>query len=379
VLNNNIPIHGYSSDAFSKVRDVFVSNFKEMGEIGARVSIIQKGEIVLDLWGGYVTEDCSREWNESTLVNTMSISKGIAAIAAHLLADRGMLDYDAEVNKYWPEFSQNGKEHITVRQLLSHQASLAVIDSAQQGDILDWQLFTSKIAEQAPNWPPGTQQTYHAITYGFLVGELIERIDGRPVKEFIKQELTEPLEADYIIGCNDKELKRVEIPILNPHSEMMAGGGLVNENSMKQFSALPADPNFFRTPAHWKSIIPSSSGVTNSNGIARIFAPLACNGSFNGVNLLKQSTIKAMSEEQWHANDYHFGNDFRVTMGLLLNLNFNFFGREGNIGSAGAGGYTGFADPVNELSFGYTPIRYTSGEGLGDEPRRIIEALYECI
>ena len=377
-LNTDIPLYGNCTDKFSAIRDAFIANFSESGEVGARVTVIQGEETVVDLWGGHIDEARTQEWREDTLVNTMSISKGVVALAAHLLADRGLLDYEAPVAQYWPEFGQAGKEKITVRQLLSHQASLLSIDTATPGDALDFDGFAAKLAAAPTNWEPGATPSYHSMTYGILIGTLVSRIDGRPIAQFIREEITQPLAADYILGCTDEDVKRVAPTIFNPDNELMSGG-LINEVTMKAFAVLPEDPMFFASPLHWKSVNPASSGVTNGNGIARIFAPLANGGAFNGKKLFSPKTIAAMSEEQWHEKDSLFGNDFRVAMGFLLNIDFNYYGREGNFGSAGAGGFVGFADPENHISFGYTPVRMTSGAGVGNEPRRLVDALYGCL
>ena len=375
---HSVEINGHCAKEFDAVRKSFAENFREHGEIGARVTVFRGDEKVVDIWAGHTDEEKKHPWTDRTLVNTMSISKGVVAIAAHLLADRGLLDYDAPVAMYWPEFAQGGKQSISIRQLMSHQASLVFIDEAEVGDVLRFDDFSEKIARQVPNWPPGTDQTYHSITYGFLVGTLIERIDGRSVKRFVQEELTGPLTADFIFGIGEEDLPRVARTIFNPKNEMMSGG-LINEVTVKCFAALPADPEFFNSTPHWKAVIPSSSGLSHAEAIARIFAPLANNGRFEGKSYFKPSTIKAMSETQWHANDSLFENEFSVTLGLLNSIDFNYFGRAENFGSAGAGGFTGFADPVNHISFGYTPVRMTSGEGLGDEPRRLVNALYTCV
>ena len=376
--NNVVPIYGICKEEFLGVRKAFEANFSKSGEVGARVTIIKGEETVVDLWGGYSNEEKTSEWNENTLVNTMSISKGVVAMCAHLLADRGLLDYEAPVANYWPEFAQSEKEKITVRQLLSHQASLVFIEDAKPGDYLDIEAFAAKLAAAPVNWESGTNQSYHSMTYGTLISTLVSRIDGRPIAEFIREELTNPLEADYIIGCSDEDIKRVAATIFNPDNELMTGG-LINETTLKCFAVLPEDPLFFVSPSHWKCVNPSSSGVTNANGIARLFAPLANGGKFNDAQLFTSETIAALSEEQWHTNDSMFGNEFRVTMGFLLNIDFNYFGKEGNVGSAGAGGFVGFADPENHISFGYTPVRMTSGAGVGDEPKRLVDALYASI
>ena len=170
----------------------------------------------------------------------------------------------------------------------------------------------------------------------------------------------------------------MRIQLLMTGNELMSGD-LINEKTLPLFSALPADPTFMGSPAFLEAVIPSASGASHALGIARLFAPVACGGEYNGLKMFKPETIKALSEEQWHHQDYLFGNDFRVALGLLLNIPFNYFGREGNVGSAGAGGYTVFADPENRIAFGYTPNRFTTGAGLGQESARLVDALYSCL
>lgn len=373
------PIQGLCGAGFEPLRHAFEANFERFGEVGARVSVLREGETVVDLCGGYTTESRDEEWGEDTLVCCMSVSKGVTALAAHLLASRGLLDYDAPVARYWPEFAQAGKAGITVRQAMSHQASLAIIDSAQSGDALDWGRFTACIAEQAPNWAPCTDETYHSVTIGYITGEIVRRIDGRAVDEFIREELAAPLGADFILGCSEEDLARVAPHIVNSANELMAGGGLVNERTLDMFKPLPNGHEFIGSPEFLKCVFPSGSGVSHSLALARLFAPVACGGEYKGKRYFDLNTLEAMYEEQWRHPDSMFDYDFRVATGLLLNIPFNYWGREGNVGTAGAGGYCAFADPENRISFAYTPNRFTSGAGLGDEQRRLVDALYECI
>lgn len=239
-MTTDTPIHGTCASRFGAVKDAFVANFADSGEVGARVAVLCDGESVVDLWGGYRTEKRDVEWDDRTLVCCMSVSKGVTALAAHLLADRELLDYEAPVARYWPPFAQSGKDRITVRQALSHQTSLAIIDSAEPADALDWERFTAKIAAQRPNWPPGTNEAYHSVTYGYIVGEIVRRVDGRRIEKFIAEEIARPLEADFIMGCTDKDLERVTLQIWNPANELIAGGGLFKEKTRPIFSAMPS-------------------------------------------------------------------------------------------------------------------------------------------
>ncbi len=369
------PIRGFCNEAFRPVRDAFEENFTARGEVGARVAIIQRGETVVDLWGGYTEESRSTEWGDDTLVCCMSVSKGVVALCAHLLASRGLLDFDAPVATYWPEFAAAGKGSITVRHAMAHRASLAFIDDTEPGDAADWMKFTAQIAAQAPNWAICTDETYHSVTIGYITGELVRRIDGRPIEKFIAEELAGPLRADFILGVGDEDIDRVVDQLPNPENELM-NGGLMNENTMAMFAPMPA---FEANRDMVRMVFPSGSGVSHGLGLARIFAPFANGGGYNDVTLFTPEIIAAASEEQWHHADSKFGNDFRVALGLLLNIDFNFWGREGNVGTAGAGGYAAFADPANGISYGYTPNRFGSGAGLGDQHRALVEALYACV
>jgi len=377
-MSTDIPFDGTCDSRFGPVKDAFLTNFRAHGEIGARVAVLRDGETVVDLWGGHTTVARDTRWDARTLVCCMSVSKGVTALAAHLLADRGLLDVDAPVARYWPEFAQAGKQAITVREAMSHRASLGIIESAQPGDMFDWALFTSKIAAQPPNWPPCTNEAYHSLTYGFIIGEIVRRVDGRPIERFIADELARPLDADFLMGCGEQDLARVAAGIPNPANALMSGG-LVNARTLALFNGGPADPGFTATPAWLRAVNPSGNGVSNALGIARLFAPLATGGEHRGRRIFSPATIATACEQQWHHDDSMFGNEFRVAVGLLLNCDFNYFGREGNVGSAGVGGYTVFADPANRIAFGYTPNRYTTGTGMGEESRRLVDALYRCL
>ena len=372
------PIHGHCDPAFGRVREAFERSFADYGQVGARVTIIQEGETVVDLWGGYKTEDRQAEWDEQTLVNCMSVTKGVVALAAHLLADRGLLDYDAPVADYWPEFGRAGKEAITVRQAISPQASLAFIDAAEPGDANDWPTMIEKIGAQAPNWPVGADECYHSVTIGYITGELVRRIDGRPIEQFIMEELTQRLDSDYVLGCSDAEIPRVVPQIQNPGNELM-NGGLFNERSLGMFASLPADPGYLGSEASLRAVFPSGGGVASASGIAKLFAPFANGGEYNGKQFYSAETIARACEQQWHHADSVFGNEFRVALGLLLHCGFNNWGREGNVGTAGAGGYSAFADPDHHIAYGFTPNRYTTGYRLGKEHDRLVEALYSSI
>ena len=377
-MSGSVPIHGVCEEQFAPVQAVFEQNFEDLGQLGGRVAIIQHGETVVDLWGGFADAERSEAWQADTLVCCMSVTKGVVALCAHLLAARGQLDYDAPVAAYWPEFGQAGKQDITVREAMSHRASLAIIDSAVPGDALRWSTFVDKIAAQPPNWPVCTEETYHSVTIGYITGEIVRRIDGRPIQQFIAEELAQPLGAEFILGCREEDLERVILHVPNPDNELM-NGGLINDNTAAMFAPMPNDAGFLGSKEFVKTVFPSGGGVSHGLALARLFAPFASGGEYRGVRLFSPQIIALASEQQWHHADSKFGNDFRVALGLLLHIPFNYWGREGNVGTAGAGGFAAFADPEHGVSYGFTPSRHTTGAGLGLEHERLVDALYQCL
>ena len=206
----------------------------------------------------------------------------------------------------------------------------------------------------------------------------MRRIDGRPIERFIADELAGPLGADFLLGCTEADGPRVVPGIPNPVNVLM-NGGLVNARTLPLFHSAPAHPGFMATPGWLRAVNPSANGVSNALGIARLFSLSATGGEQKGRRLFSSGTSATACEQQWHDDDSLFGNDFRVALGLLLDCDFTHFGREGNVGSAGAGGYTVFADPASCVAFGLAPNRCTSGSSLGDESRLFVDALFRWV
>ncbi len=206
----DIDIHGTCAPGFEPVRKVFEASFTERGDVGASLSLVVDGETVVDLWGGHVDPALTRPWESDTIVNVYSTTKGITAIGAAMLADRDLLDVDAPVASYWPEFEQAGKDAIPVKWLLSHLAGLPAVDAElPPGGALDWDTMTNALAAQQPYWEPGKEMGYHAVTYGWLVGEVMRRISGKSVGAFVRDEIAGPLGVDFFIGTPASEDHRI--------------------------------------------------------------------------------------------------------------------------------------------------------------------------
>src|ERR1700689_3817013 len=196
----HVPLTGSFDPKYERVVDAFMANYREEDEVGSGLHIVRNGESVVDIWGGWRDGTRTREWQRDTLVCVMSVSKGIAAIAFNMLIDRGLVDIDEPVASYWPEFAANGKERLPVRYLLDHRAGLPIIaDPLWPGAIYDHAAICRALAAQAPLWEPGTVAAYHVHTQGYLLGEIVRRITGKTVGNFVRDELAAPLEADFQI------------------------------------------------------------------------------------------------------------------------------------------------------------------------------------
>jgi CubicO group peptidase (beta-lactamase class C family) len=203
-------IHGHCDPRFAAVRTAFEENFRDRGELGAAVAVTVGGETVVDLWGGWADAARTRPWERDTLVNVWSTTKGPTALCAHVLADRGLVDFDAPVAAYWPEFAAAGKEKVLVRHLLSHRAGLSGLREPHSlADLYDWELTCARLAATEPWWEPGTRSGYHALTYGFLVGEVVRRVSGLLPGAFLEREVTGPLGVDFTVGLPEQEAGRV--------------------------------------------------------------------------------------------------------------------------------------------------------------------------
>ena len=203
-------VHGVADDKFAAVREQFEKNLSDGTDIGASFCVTRDGETVIDLWGGWADEERTRPWEKDTIVNVYSTTKTMTALTALWLADQGKLDFDAPVAEYWPEFAANGKDAIKVSHLMSHSAGLSGWTAPmEKEDLYDWDKATSLLAAQAPLWEPGTAPGYHAVTQGYLVGEVIRRIDGRSVGNVFRDEFAGPLGADFHIGLPASEDHRV--------------------------------------------------------------------------------------------------------------------------------------------------------------------------
>jgi CubicO group peptidase (beta-lactamase class C family) len=312
-------INGTCDDKFAAVYDAFENNFTENGDVGASVAVSVNGQMVVDLWGGGTSADGTGDWAEDTIVNVYSTTKTMAALTLLVLADRGEVDLDASVADYWPEFAANGKEGVKVRHFMSHSAGLSGLDEpVGENDLYDWEKITGLLAAQAPWWEPGTASGYHAITQGYLIGEVVRRVSGRTLGQYFADEIARPLGADFHIGLDERHFDRVaELvpPEAPPQSAMDPDPDSV---AARTFSSPPIDALWSRNAAWRKAEIPAANGHGNARSVVRAQTPVACGGSAFGVDLLRPETVERIFDEQTNGTDLVLGVPLRFGMGYGL-------------------------------------------------------------
>ncbi|MFI4936312.1 MAG: serine hydrolase domain-containing protein [Caulobacterales bacterium] len=311
-------VEGFTQDKFAPVRAAFEANLTSGADVGASCCATHEGETVVDLRGGYADEAKTRPWVKDTIVNVYSTTKTMTALCALMLADRGELDFDAPVARYWPEFAANGKADIKVSHLMSHAAGLSGWrEKITTNDLYDWEKVTALLAAQAPLWPPGTQSGYHALTQGYLVGEVVRRITGKSLGTFFREEIAGPLNADFWIGLPPSEDRRVADLIPPPP------GGAIGDMEQDEIGAITfnnpgVDVSETRGRAWRGAEIPAAGGTGNARSIAEIHAILANGGVAKGKRFMSEAGCRKALEVQIEGPDLIFKSPAKFGMGFGL-------------------------------------------------------------
>lgn len=375
-------IHGECAPGFEAVREAFQANFDSGREVGASFAAVRDGQPVVDLWAGHADAARSRAWEQDTIVNVFSTTKAMTALCAHILVDRGLLDVDAPVARYWPEFAQAGKEKITTRHLLSHTAGLAGIRQPLSVEAYyDWTKMTDALAAETPWWEPGTASGYHAITFGYLVGEVIRRISGRSVGNFLRHEVTGPIGADFHIGLANPEDPRIGdmVPPSKEENAAAGAGATIDPKSMigKVMGNPVLRPEYANLPAWRRAEIPAANGHGNARSVARVMAALARGGELDGVRLLREATLAKAIEEQSYAKDLVLPLKMRWGLGFMMTSDTLPLGPNPRIfGHGGWGGSLGFADMDARVGWAYVMNKMSPGTTGDTRAAGLIGSLY---
>ncbi|CAF4777221.1 unnamed protein product, partial [Rotaria sp. Silwood1] len=337
--NTEFNIQGITVNGWEFVRDLFKENFEQERDLGGSLAIYHQGKLVVDLWGGWFDKSKTKPYDNDTLQIVFSTTKGLVAAACALCVQRGLLDYSELVTKYWPEYGQNGKNNTTVADILSHRAGLAN-DTSPFEQYLNWTAMIHTLEERQPEWPPGTKHGYHAMTYGWLAGELVRRVDPkkRTLGQFIRDEIAEPTQIEFYIGLPPEQEYRVSPLDSKPNSSFSSFYDEFNKHSTHQAQ------------------IPAANGITNARSLARLYASLIGDIEDNNIkqilrgDILKQATKSNTPEGEI---DVVLNIPIQFSMGfMLLDLIFPTLG-PGIFGHTGLGGSLGFAAPAKKFSFAY--------------------------
>jgi CubicO group peptidase (beta-lactamase class C family) len=312
-------IHGTVVPGFERVRDAFAANWEHVEEVGAGLAVTVDGEPVVDLWAGTATyDDGPGDWHDDTIINVWSTTKTMSFLCMLVLVERGLLDLYEPVATYWPEFAANGKERIATRHILSHTAGLPGWDEPlRTEDLLDHDKLVTLLAAQAPWWEPGTQSGYHAISQGYLLAEILRRIDGRTMGRFFAEEVAGPLGADFHIGTGPEHDHRIA-HVIPPSAPLNADDAGPDSIAVRTVSNPRLRAEYSSTPEWRRAEIPAAGGHGNARAVARVHSAIARGGAVDGIRLLSPDTIDRIFDVQYEGPDLMLPLPVKLGMGFGL-------------------------------------------------------------
>lgn len=398
-------ISGYCDPRFEQVADVLRHSLESKFEVGASFAVEIEGEMVMDLWGGHKDAERTMPWQQDTIVNVFSVTKGVTAICAAKLIEQGHLDLHQKVSHYWPEYGCNGKENTTVLDFLCHRAGMfGFRDQVPLDDWTNWGQFTGMLAAQAPFAEPNSIQAYHALTFGWLVGELIRRVDGRTVGVYFKEEIANPLGLDFAIGLDDSDMARCaqmlmldklpsisQLNVLKYLPDFLLSKSLTNIKAAvsRGFNPIAFDdramdnPNFANTNEWRRAEIPAANGHGAASSLATLYGILSNGGSRDGNEVLKPETIALLRTVHSNGPDMVlFGLNYKFGLGHMLNAPITPIGRnrsESMFGHTGIGGAVVFGDVEKKLGFSFFNNQQHKDLKLYETSNKLAKALYSIL
>ncbi|MCB1377674.1 MAG: beta-lactamase family protein [Alphaproteobacteria bacterium] len=380
------PVFGVCEDRFAALGKVFQRAIVDNSdvddrELGACVSAVVNGKTVVDLWGGYLDQDRTMPWQRDTTVCVFSVTKAVAAFCIHVLHDRKVIDIDAPIAAYWPEFGQHGKEGITIRMVLSHQAGLLYTDDIAEGALWQSGAIERVLEAKSPEWGPGTAGGYHSFTFGPLIEAVVKRATGRTLGQLLRNDITGPLGLEFGIGLSDAENLCCSDFFTNEENGTINAFRHDKDSAVYRcWKALPRTESF--NSEQWrKREFSSLNGHGNARSLARIFFCLANNGEIGGIRMLSSAHVDDISRPQWEGTDRFSEQPGRFNSGFQMsNELYPFGGRRDNYGFYGIGGSMAFCDPVNKLSFAYCRNNCIAGPAAENPVSlALVKALYESL
>ena len=374
-------IKGYCDSQFQKVYDAFANAIESGFETGAALSIEHKGEIIVNLWGGHQDANKTKAWQENTLVNVFSVTKAVTATCVSRLIDQDQLDPNKKVDYYWPEYGCNGKEDTKVSDLLCHRAAMfGFKDGIPAGSFQDWDKFTQQLQLQSPYRKPGISQGYHALTFGWLVGELIKRVDGRSVGKYFKEEIADPLNIDFHIGLTNSDFARCADMLMIPRDNIKLPGeflkyvpdfflsqrlknfksALLSGDFLEAFKEREDDDNYVNSHDWRMAEIPSANGHGTAQSLATLFGILSNGCSRDGISIMSEASLQNAITPHSNGPDsvlfgapIKFGLGYELAQGIANVGNISPAFNNQMFGHAGVGGAVAFGDPDKGIGYGF--------------------------
>jgi CubicO group peptidase (beta-lactamase class C family) len=379
-----VEIKGSVESGYESVQEEFARLWDEI-EVGASFCVYHQGKKIIDLWGGATNHDEAEEWQADTLVNVYSATKGPASLAIAILHDEGLIDYEERVSTYWPEFGAEGKQKITVAQLLSHQAGLSGIDTRLTvEDLYDWDKMVNLLAAQKPLWEPGSAAGYHAVTWGYFPGELVRRITGKTLGKYFHEKVAIPLNADFYIGLPESEFHRCAT-LNGPNRARKQPAPTSPVEMPEHYAGSLLNPSIspfkHACSAPWRNAeIAASNGHASARALATIYGALAMGGEVGGTRIISPESLEeATRVEVEGTKDLVLGTNLRRARGFMLNSDAAYGPNDESFGHAGAGGSMGFADPITGIGFGYAMNQMQSDATATPRSKLLLNALYKCL
>ena len=390
-----VPVSGICEPGWENVRGAIEDNFASTGETGCSVAVVHRGRVVVDLVAGWVDDERTAPYTDDRLQVVFSTTKGIAATALAMCVDRGLVNYGEAVSHYWPEFAEHGKGDVTVAQLVSHQAGLYTIDEQLSiPEILDDVRIAKALANTKPRWTPGTAHGYHALTFGWLVGEIIRRVDGRDIGRFVNEEIAGPLGVELHIGLPDRLHARVA-PLIQEKPKASGGPETPESKAARELiermlgpdtpggqalslSGMWSGEGLFNRPDVLRAQIPAANAATNARSLATMYAALQ--QPMNGVRLLSPAALEAATAVQTPLNE---GDKCLImptsfAMGYMTHSVFTQYAGPGSFGHPGFGGSVAFLQPSRELAFGYAMNSLAANLAGDTRAQQLINAAARC-
>jgi len=387
------PVQGFCEPEFAALRGALADIIESGAEVGAALAVQVDRHPVVDLWGGHRDAERTRPWNADTLVNLYSVGKAVTAICALRLVDHGLLDLEAPVARYWPEFAQAGKARLPVRYLLTHEAGLpAVGRDLSPGAMLEWDVMTGALAAQEPWWEPGQAHGYHVNTQGFLIGEIVRRITGKSLGTYLRDEIAGPAGIDFVTGFGpalDARCADILPPLPSPEAEAQRAILDADRTSLTGLSRMrvlaymnPRDLSGrgVVNTRRWRAAeVPSTNGHGTARAIARLYSALASDGELDGVHILSPEIVAMAIAERVYAEDVVLQRPTRFGLGFQLTMPERPLGpNPRTFGHFGAGGSLGFADPDTRVAFGYAMNQGRAG-WQHRHVRHLIDLVYQAL